>query len=1243
MSTRIFFLRSAWIVLLLAGSNLHAEDGNRTTNDPNALWRDAGAAAQQPASPVWVRPATYRAVELDFAALDLLSRRAPMEFVSEPDQALRLALPMPDGGFAEFDVVESPVVEPGLARKFPSMRTYAGRGVQNPAATLRFDVTPLGFHAQVLAPEGDIFIDPMYAHDNRHYAVYFRADHGRGDREFRCDTHDDGGSSAEMSGKGATAAAAKSTLNSVGPKLRTLRLAMAATSSYTNAFGGTVADGLAGLTTLVNRLNGVYERDLGVRLVLVENNDLIVYTDSNVGPIGAAPTGPDTVIQTTIDNAIGFANYDLGHAVGGSGSGGAITPLGNVCTSSKARGFTSLSPPRGDVFDIDYVAHELGHQLGANHTWFGCGGGGQWTQTSAMEPGSGSTIMAYAGICPDDLQPNSDAYFHARSFTQIVTRLALNETSSPPTCGSNTDTGNTAPTVSPVASMTIPEQTPFQLTASASDGEGDTLTYNWEQTDTASSSASPSTTGDNGTAPLFRSYNATLTPTRVFPAMAYILNNANVPPYNITWVPASGSAPFYSGEILPNPSSGTRLMNFRATVRDNNAAGGGVAFATAQVTATSAAGPFVVNNPTGTLAGGSTQAITWAVANTNVAPVGTTSVNILVSLDGGANWSTLAAATANDGSENVTLPNLSSAQARFRVEAANGTGVGGGNTWFDITDSNVAISASGTPITLAAGSPIITQQGSPAPAVVTIATLAGGTAPFTLAAAPNPAVSEIEIVGLALSGTNIQASAAVSCDLAAPNLPSYRIYPGVVTATDAAGRAASLVFPIQVSNNSMPTLGAYGNVVLGTSATTSVSPGAAPADANNNFAAVSVSPTTLPGGGTVAVNPATGEVTITTTAGTTLGTYTITVTAVDGCGAAAVERFTLTVASNDPVLQYNGNAVTSGNNVIEPNECNTLDVTVGNIGGGGATAVSAVLSSATPGVTIDQANAPYPDIAGGGTGLNTSAFEISTDNTVACGSTINLTQTMAFTGGTGTATLNFALQVGQPPATNYSIASDSAAGTISGGTLVAGSQDDDARLAVAAFPAGFAFSIYGTPVTSLYASTNGVLSFNGTGGTTSAASNGALPSNDFSTAALFAFWDDLDMSAGVTTGGGIYTAINGAAPNRTFDIEWRARRYNSSGSSAPTVQFMIRLHETSNLIETYYTNVTGNNGGGGGNSATVGIQTSAPAGTTFTQFSANTASLSAGQRLAYTRAPGVCVTGPGVCFDPNAIFKNGFE
>jgi hypothetical protein len=1210
-----------------------------------SLWREVQPGEIAARGDRWVAPQTGRTVELDMDGLRSLLIQAPMEGQAAPRASgAILSLPMPNGGFARFSLVEAPVMEPGLAAKFPDIRTYAGQGLDDGTATVRLDVTPHGFHAQVLSSGFEAYIDPFQRNDTQHYVVYTRADFGDARKRYQCGT--DGADPHEDHGLEGLKVANPQPDNPAGTSLRTYRLAIASTSSYTNAFGGTVADGIAGLTTLVSRLNGVYEREIALRLVLVANNDLIVYTNSNVGPIGTSPTGPDPVIQTTIDNAIGSANYDLGHAVGGSGGGGAITPLGNVCGASKARGFTSLNPPRGDVFDIDFVAHELGHQLGGSHTWNGCNGGGQWTATSAMEPGSGSTIMAYAGICPDNIQPNSDAYFHARSFTQIWQILNNGGPGNGNiVCGTTAATGNDPPDLTAPANMTIPERTPFQLTATGSDpNAGDVVTYNWEQVDTGTQENLPGAGGNNGTAPLFRSFNASTSPTRVFPSIRYILDNANVPPATITLPPAGGT--FRPAEVLPDPATGTRVMNFRVTARDNRAGGGGLRHsANVQVTAVADVGPFLVGNVTGTQTGGGTLGITWTVANTDQAPVSTSQVNILISLDGGNTFQTLLAGTANDGAETVTLPNIDTSRARIKVEAANGTGIAAGNTYFDISDSNFQISAGGTPVTItvstASGDIIATQQGSPAPAPRNIATIAGGVAPFTLAADSFPPSPDIEIQQLQLSGNTVSATAEVSCQLAAPNLPSFRTYPGVLRVTDSGGRQASAVFPINVSNNSIPTLGTYANQVVAPGNGLNVSPSAGPADANGNQTTVTVTPTTLPGGGTISVAPD-GTVSVTTTAGTTLGTYPITVSVGDTCGARASRTFNLAVVSPNPVMALGTRTVTSGNGILEPRECNTLDVSVSNSGGSAATVVSAVLSSSTPGVTITQANSTYPDIPSNGSQINNTDYEVSTAASLTCGSTVSFTHTVTYAGG-GPTVFNFDLPVGAPPAANYTFASQTGTTAPTGATLVTGSQDDDVVLPVS-LPGGFAFQVYGTPVTQLRVDTNGVVIFN-SGAAASTAANGALPSGAYGAPALFALWDDLDMRTTVATGGGIYTQSSGTAPNRTFDIQWRAVRFVTGAATpiAPTMVFTVRLHETSNLIEVYYTTVTGNGGGASGSSATVGIQ-AAGTGTVFTQFSNNQATLSAGQRLSVTRAAGVCQVGPNVCGElPDPVFANGFE
>ncbi|MBI4718854.1 MAG: hypothetical protein HY763_13695 [Planctomycetes bacterium] len=623
---------------------------------------DAVPAAVQRQRP-WVRPDAFRAVQL---APELLLARlagAPREFTPEARTApLELLLPMPDGTFQRFAVAESPVMAPHLAGRFPEIRTYIGQGLDDPSATLRCDWTPAGFHAQVLRPGGAVYIDPYSQGDGTTYASYYRRDHVSAAQPFTCLTE---------AGNVPLPPGGSSLFFSSGETLQTYRLACAATGEYTQFHGGSVPSGLAAIVTAVNRVNGVYEVEVAVRMELVANNNLIVYTNDLTDPYtnadGIAMLGQN---QATLDAVIGNSNYDIGHVF--STGGGGVAGLGVICrTGNKARGVTGLSSPIGDPFYIDYVCHEMGHQFGANHSFNGVGGscGGNRNGGTAYEPGSGATIMGYTGICGpfDNLQPFSDPMFVWVSYDEIRSYITGGFGGS---CDVPTATGNTAPFVEAGPNYVIPKATPFMLTAAGGDPDGDPIVYAWEERDLGPAQpAAGAGSEDNGTSPLFRTFDPVTEPSRVFPKLADLLDGTPT-----------------IGEQLPTTD---RLLKFRVTVRDNRAGGGGVGFDTMQLTVTATSGPFEVTSPNTGVVWGGTKTVTWNVAGTATAPVNAPLVDLLLSTDGGLTFPTvLAAATANDGSESVTFPAVVTSAARVKVAAVD-------NVFFDVSDTNFTLDPAG--------------------------------------------------------------------------------------------------------------------------------------------------------------------------------------------------------------------------------------------------------------------------------------------------------------------------------------------------------------------------------------------------------------------------------------------------------------------------------------------------------------------------------------------------------------------
>lgn len=668
------------------------------------VWQETDASILQRAlAERTIIPKSYRTFSLNKENLLTILSKAPMEFTAgAQDNEVILTLPMPDGSFARFRIEKSPVVEAGLSAKYPELgETYRGQGIDDPTATVRFDFLPSGFHSMILSPRGTVLVDPYFAKgDTENYISYQKKDAPRLGN-FVCDFREDEPlteilSPEKLLSEDLIPNSTESVIS--GTQLRTYRLAVAATNEYAVAVGGnTIAGTLAAQVLIMNRVNGVYERDLAIRMIVIANNNLIVYAADNTCGGVACTTANDPYTNNSgstmlgentnnLNTVIGTANYDIGHVF--STGGGGVATLNGPCGTNKARGVTGLSNPIGDAFAIDYVAHEMGHQWGANHTFNGatsnCSGGNR-SAASSYEPGSGVTIMAYAGICGNqNLARNSIDTFHVKSLEVIV---AYSQTGNGNTCAVTTTTGNTPPTVTSVGGTTfnIPKQTPFALTASGTDVNGDSLTYDWQEYDlggTTGTTAVPNTDSDGTSRPIFRPYLQTVSGTRTFPSLEYILNNANVPPSTYT---CNVSFTCLTGELLP---AITRTMNFQAIARDNNSSSGGINTVTTQVIVDGNSGPLAVtspNTPVTVTVSDTTNLVTWNVANTTAAPVNAANVKISVSVDGGQTFPhILTNSTPNDGSEQLFFPAINTTTARLKIEAVN-------NIFFDISDTNFTI------------------------------------------------------------------------------------------------------------------------------------------------------------------------------------------------------------------------------------------------------------------------------------------------------------------------------------------------------------------------------------------------------------------------------------------------------------------------------------------------------------------------------------------------------------------------
>jgi hypothetical protein len=609
---------------------------------PENYWQDAQKPTtikQQNSA-----PANARVLKLNQPALknELRSlREAPR------GQKMMLSIPLPNSGMETFEVEFFPIMSEVLSKKFPEINSYKGVSINDPNKTIAFGFTQKGFHAQILGGQ-TILIDPISRNEmSDYYQVYFKRDTPL-NKNFFCEFESD--------------PTFKDRLNGSIPErdlgdcqIRTFRLALACTGEYALFHGGTVADAMAAINVTMTRVNGIYNRELAVHMTLINNNDEIIYLDGSTDPY-TNNNGNDMLDenQDNIDDVIGKDNYDIGHVF--STGGGGVAVLNSPCDNSiKAHGVTGLTSPIGDVFDVDYVSHEMGHQFGANHTQ---NNNCQRNGATAVEPGSASTIMGYAGICAPNVQGNSDDYFHTISIEEMYDNI----TGGSSTCGSLINSSNSNPTANAGINRTIPRSTPFFLTGEASAASS----FSWEQIDNEVGAMPPATTNTQG--PMFRSLQPQASETRFFPNLPSVLNNTTP-----TW------------EVLPSVG---RAMDFAFTVRDNRFGWGCHAVDEMRVTTAGGAGPFVVTSQSAsnqTWAEGTTQTVTWNVANTDTAPVSCEKVDILLSTDGGFTWDiVLSGATANDGTEDIVVPGNITSNGRIIVRCSD-------NIFYNVSQGIVTI------------------------------------------------------------------------------------------------------------------------------------------------------------------------------------------------------------------------------------------------------------------------------------------------------------------------------------------------------------------------------------------------------------------------------------------------------------------------------------------------------------------------------------------------------------------------
>lgn len=598
-------------------------------------------------------------VEVQYAyRFDLQSLRNILKDAVETGkgaQAVIVSLPTAEGKIEKFAVFSDPVMEKSMADRY-QLGSYVGVGVDDPGKYVRFSTAPTEMQSMIIKDGKFQFIEPITA-DKQVYGVFYKTKRTEADHGFECTTEEKNFKDIKS-----LEAFGKKNLSNVGitnrpasTKFRTYRLALSTTGEYTKKFDptGGVTNTVTQMNATITRVNGVFQKDFAIKLI-IQDIPNIIYTDPATDPY----TGNlNLQLQQTLTAQVGNANYDMGHVFNAAGGNGNAGSIGSTCVDpatatslAKGSAFTQNTNPTGDLFDIDYVAHEMGHQLGGNHTF------SHATEGSGVnvEPGGGTTIMGYAGITQDNVQANSDAYFHYSSINQI-----LNSLDAKTTCGTSENiTNNTAPTIAALTAYTIPKGTPYYLDASATDAEGDAIKYTWEQYDSVNNLASisgDSGWGYNAQGSIARSFFGTASGRRYFPSLPLVM--AGKLTNKATWETVS---------YIP------RILHYAVTARDENALRPMLVSSETTLTVGND-GPFKFNGITSstTLYNNASNTITWDVANTNAAPYNASNVKIEYTTDlvNGSAWTELVASTPNTGSYTVQMPANLTGAIKLKISA----------------------------------------------------------------------------------------------------------------------------------------------------------------------------------------------------------------------------------------------------------------------------------------------------------------------------------------------------------------------------------------------------------------------------------------------------------------------------------------------------------------------------------------------------------------------------------------------